>query len=124
MMRAQCVLSHAAGIMASTLPSEKPGNALPPSECRGGAHTGAPARSNGTRSIEEFETALIAIRQARDTVIARNLELSSKLALAEDRDPETDLDQLARLLNVRVEDVRRVTRKYLDLERCAGVVVR
>lgn len=43
-----------------------------------------------TRSAEELEKALISIRQARDLVITRNLELSSELGLAQDRILELD----------------------------------
>ncbi len=46
------------------------------------------------------------------------------LALNEGRAPADDLDRLARLLAVRAGDVKRVTRRYLDLDRCARIVVR
>ena len=42
------------------------------------------------RSAEELEKALISIRQARDMVIARNLEISSELA--QTRDLVTELE--------------------------------
>ena len=46
------------------------------------------------------------------------------LAVMEQRTPSDDLDRLARLLAVRAGDVKRVARKYLDLDRCALIVVR
>ena len=81
--------------MASKLPSENPGNASRSGEGRGDVNISGAARSNGTRSMEEFEKALISIRQARDTVIARNLDLSSKLAVAEDRIAELEYEREA-----------------------------
>lgn len=42
------------------------------------------------RSAEELENALMSIRQARDMVIARNLELSSEITIARDRVAELE----------------------------------
>ena len=47
------------------------------------------------RTAEDSEKALLSIRQARDTVQARNLELSSKLAAAEDRISELEYEREA-----------------------------
>ena len=44
----------------------------------------------GRRRAEDSEKALLSIRQARDTVLARNLELTGKLAAAEDRVSELE----------------------------------
>ena len=44
---------------------------------------------------EDSEKALLSIRQARDTVLARNLELTSKLAAAEDRASELEYEREA-----------------------------
>ena len=49
----------------------------------------APSPPRG-RSAEDLEKALLSIRQARDTVLARNLELTGKLAAAEDRISELE----------------------------------
>ena len=61
--------------MVITHTSEKPGPA--PSQPR-------------SRSAEDLENALLSIRQARDTVLARNLELTGKLTAAEDRISELE----------------------------------
>ena len=49
----------------------------------------APSPPRG-RSAEDLEKALLSIRQARDTVLARNLELTGKLTAAEDRISELE----------------------------------
>ena len=81
--------------MAYTPSTENPGCGPSFTEDRGGANTSVPARAKPPRSAEEMEKALISIRQARDTLIARNLELSSKLAVAEDRISELDYEREA-----------------------------
>ncbi len=47
------------------------------------------------RTPEELEKALLSIRQARDTVLARNLEITGKLAAAEDRISELEYEREA-----------------------------
>ena len=47
------------------------------------------------RTPEDAEKALLSIRQARDTVLARNLELTGKLAAAEDRVSELEYEREA-----------------------------
>ena len=51
--------------------------------------------TRGGRSAADLEKALLSIRQARDTLIARNLDLSSKLAVADDRVSELEYDREA-----------------------------
>ena len=50
---------------------------------------------HGRRRAEDSEKALLSIRQARDTVLARNLELTGKLAAAEDRISELEYEREA-----------------------------
>ena len=47
------------------------------------------------RTSEDSEKVLLSIRQARDTVLARNLELTSKLAAADDRVAELEYEREA-----------------------------
>ena len=54
----------------------------------------APSPQRG-RSAADLEKALLSIRQARDTVLARNLELTSKFAAAEDRISELEYEREA-----------------------------
>ena len=49
----------------------------------------------GRRRVEDAEKALLSIRQARDTVLARNLELTGKLAAAADRISELEEEREA-----------------------------
>ena len=53
------------------------------------------ARGIVPRGAEEMEATLHSIRLARDTVIARNLELSGKLSVAEDRVSELEYEREA-----------------------------
>ena len=70
--------------MSTTFSSEKTGGAPSIAEARRAAGAAASTRARVMRSAEELEKALISIRQARDMVIARNLELSSELGQTRD----------------------------------------
>ncbi len=73
--------------MASTLPTENPGKTAA-TGARGAATAAVPQRG-----AADLEKALISIRQARDGLISRNLELSSKLAVAADRVSELEYER-------------------------------
>jgi CheY-like chemotaxis protein len=61
------------------------------SEQPSAAHRRAPS-GNGAKPVD-YEQTLLSIRQARDTVLARNLELTRQLAVAEDRIAELEDDR-------------------------------
>ncbi|MEO7318490.1 MAG: response regulator [Chthoniobacteraceae bacterium] len=71
--------------MESTYSSEKTGDAPFLASGRSAVAPAASTRVKVMRSAEELEKALVSIRQARDLVITRNLELSSELGIAQDR---------------------------------------
>lgn len=60
---------------------------------RAGSEPVARARIRPARSAAELEVSLDSIRQARDMVIARNLDLSNKLAVSEDRVAELEYER-------------------------------
>ena len=70
--------------MATTFSSDKTGGAPSHPEVRRAGNPPASSRARVLRSAEELEKALVSIRQARDMVIARNLEISGELAQTRD----------------------------------------
>lgn len=70
--------------MATTFSSDKTGGAPSHPEVRRAGNPPSSSRARVLRSAEELEKALVSIRQARDMVIARNLEISGELAQTRD----------------------------------------
>lgn len=70
--------------MATTFSSDKIGGTPSHPEVRRAGNPPASSRARVLRSAEELEKALVSIRQARDMVIARNLEISGELGRTRD----------------------------------------